>query len=607
MPRAVPTLYRSLRAVVAADAALAAAVAAEIAREWRGARVDRISQPGPHALCLQLRKPGATGYLLLAATPPLARVHLIARRPASTGPLATFGQLARRHLEGSRLLGARTPGLERVIECEIEGRDELGNPRRLTLVAEVTGQLANLLLLGPDGRILDAVRRFPGDAEGARTLLPGAPYVPPPRPADRLDPVALLAAEGWPALRAALAAAMGTGGPEPESRVRRAVFGLTPLLVEALAGWAGGAPGAPPPPEPESDPLIGAVGGLAWSVCEGRFRPALARDARGRPLPLAWPLPQVECRPAPGANAACAEAYGERAAGERMARRREQLGAVLRGAVRHVERRLAKQEVEMAGAEDAEQLRREGELLLCFLHLVPRGAGSVTLPALEDPDTSVTLALDPAASPVQNAERRLRAYRKAKRAQEAVAARLAAGRAELAYLREAEIALAHAEDAAALEALAAELGREGVVRPERARRAGGTRETGPLPPLVFDGGAGWRILVGRNASGNDRLTMAGAHPQDIWLHARQLPGSHVLLKAPPGPADTAPPDAALLAAARCAAYYSAGRQGSHIPVDWTRRGQVWKPAGARPGFVLYGGERTLLVDPVDLPPELPAP
>lgn len=592
---------------MAADAWLAAAVAAEIAREWRGARVDRISQPGPHELCLQLRKPGTTAYLLLAATPPLARVHFVPRRPPAAGPLPTFGQLARRHLEGSRLLGVSTPGLERVIECTLEGRDELGNPRRLQLVAEITGQLANLLLLGPDGRILDAVRRFAGEAEGARTLVPGAPYTPPPRPADALDPVARLAAEGWSGLRTALVSALGADDQEPRARLGRAVFGLTPLLAEALAAWARGAADAPPPPEPETDPLIGAIGGLAWSVYQGRFRPALAHDPRGRPIPLAWPLPQLACRPAESANAACAEAYAERADSHRAARRREQLGAALRGAVTRVERRLAKQEAEMAGAEDAERLRQEGELLLCFLHLVPRGAKTVTLPALEEPGHPVTLTLDPAAAPVQNAERRLRAYRKAKRAQQAVAARLAAGRAEMAYLREAELALAQADDAAALEALATELEREGVVRPERSHRGGGAREAGPLPPLAFDGGSGWRILVGRNASGNDRLTMAGAHPQDIWLHARQLPGSHVLLKAPPGPPGANPPPAALLAAARCAAYYSAGRQGSHIPVDWTRRGQVWKPAGARPGFVLYAGERTLLVEPTDLPPALPTP
>jgi predicted ribosome quality control (RQC) complex YloA/Tae2 family protein len=229
----------------------------------------------------------------------------------------------------------------------------------------------------------------------------------------------------------------------------------------------------------------------------------------------------------------------------------------------------------------------------------------VTLPTLEDPGQTVTLELDPALSAVQNAERRLRRYRKAKRAREAVAERLAAGRAELAYLEEQALALAHAEGEAPLSQLAAELAHDGVLP---APRAGGgrtpERPAGPLPPLAFDGGGGWRVLVGRNAGGNDRLTMSQAHPQDIWLHARQMPGSHVLLQGPAGTAGD-PPDAVLLAAARCAAYYSAGRQGSHIPVDWTRRRHVWKPAGARPGFVLYEREHTLVVEPADLPPPLP--
>ncbi len=591
-----------------ADAWLVAAVAAEISDGWTGARVERAVQSGPRELCLQLRRPGASGHLLLAASPPLARVHLIPARLPAIAPMPTFGQFARRHLEGSRLLAVTQPGLERIIEFACEGRDELGNPRRLILVAELTGQLANLLLLGPDRHILDALRRVPGEEDGARTLLPGAPYVPPPRPAAKVDPVEAAAAEGWPRLGALLADAWAQRPPEPAAtRLQQTVFGLTPSLAAALAAWAAGAPGAPPPPQGPGDPLALAVGGLARSVVERRFEPAIGTDRHGRPVPLAWGLPGTAARPAASANAACLEAYGQRAAAERRDQRRATIDAALRIALERVERRLAKQESEMAAAADAERLRREGELLLCSLHRIPRGATTVTLPALEDPATVLTLALDPRLSAVQNAEARMRRYRKAKRAQAAVAARLAEGRAEREYLLDARWAATQAGGDAEVDALADELTREGVLRPRRGRGAPapGRGTTAPTPPLAFDGGSGWRILVGRNASGNDRLTMRSAHPQDIWLHARQIPGSHVLLQPPPGAEGDEPPERALLAAARCAAYYSAGREGRHIAVDWTRRRHVRKPPGARPGFVLYDGERTVLVDPVDLPPPLP--
>lgn len=590
--------------MVATDAWVAAAVAHEITRDWRGARVDRVTQPGPREICLQLRRPGTSGQLLLAATPPLARVHPLDQRAPSLQPLPAFGQLARRHLEGSRLVGATTPGLERVIELRLEGRDELGNPRILTLVAELCGQLANLVLVTPEGRILDAILRVVGEDPGARTLLPGAAYVPPPRPTGQLDPVAVLADRGWAGLRAALARALP--GPERTARrLREVLFGLTPLLADALIAWGEGAADAPPPPTAEADPLLAAIGGLAASILDGRFRPAIGTDARGRPLPLAWPLPQMACTPTTSAGAACASAFGARAAAGREDLWRQRLAAALRTARARVERRIAKQEAERTEADLAERLRAEGELLLCFLHQVPRGASRVVLPTLEDPDRTVTLTLDPAATPVQNAERRLRRYRKAKRAQEAVAARLAASRAELAYLSDQELALAHADGVPALEQLAAELAREGVWSQRRGRRRPGTASAAaPLPPLTFDAGAGWLVLVGRNAGGNDRLTMTLARPQDIWLHARQMPGSHVLLRPADGDGSE-PPQAVLLAAARCAAYYSAGRESTRVPVDWTRRRHVWKPAGARPGFVLYSGERTLLVDPRDLPPPLP--
>ncbi len=588
------------------DSWLLAAVARELEHNWRGARIERVLQPAPRQLCLQLRRPGASTHLLLDAHPPLDRLHEVARRPAALPALPSFGQLARRHLEGGHLLGVQQPGLERVVHLVIQSRDELGNPRRLTLVAELTGRLANLVLVGPDNRVLDALTRVPGSPTG-RTVLPGHPYVPPPRGAGRVDPVLTLVQDGWAGLRAALEETWRTAAAaEEKDLLTRTVFGIGPVLAQALIAWSRGAPGAPPPAGEDGPPLARAVGALARSVVDGDFRPCVAGLDGGAVQPLAWPYPGLAARACASAAEACQAAYGPLVERWEASRRHQSLQAALGAARERLLRRLGRQEEELATAGDAERLRAEGELLLALGHLVPRGASRVRLPSLEDPAREVELTLDPSRTAVQNAQRRLTRYRKAKRAQVEVARRLAAGREELAYLEEAALALRQADGLAELEALEEELRQQGLLAARRAPAARGRPQAvGPSPPLAFDPGAGWRILVGRNALGNDRLTLHGARPQDVWLHARQMPGSHVILKAPAGAEGGEPPEEILLAAARCAAYYSAGREAGRVPVDWTRRTQVRKPPGARPGLVLYEGEHTLLVAPEDLPPRFP--
>jgi predicted ribosome quality control (RQC) complex YloA/Tae2 family protein len=301
-----------------------------------------------------------------------------------------------------------------------------------------------------------------------------------------------------------------------------------------------------------------------------------------------------------------------RAAEAGLARGREEalrarLGAALRAAAERTRRRLDRQEEEWREVEAADGLREAGELLLAFGHLVPRGAATARLPSFEDPARTVPVALDPSLTPAANAQRLLRRYRKAHRAQAELAARLEAGRAEQARLEALSQAVARARGLAELEAIEAELAARGLfpTRPtgdraaERRRAGAPPAASGPAPaPLEFAAPGGWRILVGRSAAGNDHLTGRLARPGDIWLHARQMPGSHVLLRPPAeGGAEGTPVEQAILAAARCAAYFSAGRHAASVPVDWTERRHVWKPAGAPPGFFRYTRERTVFVAP----------
>lgn len=707
------------------DAWLIAAVASEVDSACRNGRVERVSQPRPSDILLHVYAPRGSQRLLLSADPALPRAHLVVQRPANPTRPPAFCQALRRHLEGARVLSCAQPGIERSLELIVQGRDELGNPRPLRLIAELTGRLSNLVLVGPDGRIVDALRRVTEEINRFRQILPGIPYVPPPRPADRIDPVEALLTVGRDAVAQQLhqaLAACAPGRPAAE-RLAATVFGLSPWLAAAAVSWAAGAPHAPqsvPPaadpgatvrgtaPEPHTSPtatmasadsasppasptpspvpspvpsptpsippippaspvppippashpvppfpslspslplspspspslspedraLTDAVLGIAQSIVQRAFAPCTLRagtpsdqdsvPASTRSLPSAWPLPGWEATPAASASTACEQAYGAMARANAARVVAQRLGAALHAAQQRVAKRLAKQEAERTQAGEAEQLRCAGELLLAYGHTVPRGASEAWLPSFEDPQQSVRVALDPSRSAAANAQRLLRRYQKERRAQGQVADRVAASQDELRYLEEAALSLQQAESLEDLLALEAELAQQGIgahrLVGRRAGRTAGSGPAGSRPPaagrppapaprlLRFEAEEGWLILVGRSAVANDHLTMKLAHPDDVWLHARQLPGSHVLLRPPAaGPGQGSPSPAALLQAARCAAHFSASRGAAHTPVDYTLRRHVWKPSGAKPGFVLYRHERTLVVGPGDLPPAI---
>ncbi len=587
------------------DAWLIGALAHQIDGRFRLARIDRIGQPEPTALTLELRAPSDGACLVLSAHPELGRVEVLDKRPPNPLTPPPFCQLLRRHLEGSRLTACHQPGTERLLDFSFAGRDELGNPRGLRLIAEFAGRMANLILVAADGRIIDALRRVQPEDEGRRVIAPGVPYTPPPLPPGRIDLFAIHASGGRQALAAALLALLppGATGQEAKAAVSRGAFGLSRPLLDAALSWAEGAPGCPgrhqtPPPD-----LPAAIADIIEAMASGMARPCVLHSPGELPVPSAWPLPGSRAEPAPGALEAVAVAYRARDSAFRMRSAHQRIGAVLRRALSHTDDRLAKQEQEMAEAREADRWREAGELLLAHLHEVPRGVAEVQLPGFDDPEHLITVRLQPARSPSANAQVLLQRYRKGKRAQGEIATRLEQGRSERSFLEEAELALEQAESTEELEALEAMLHGQGYAerRPQRARTPRRT-QVAVAPPLRFAAGPDWIVLVGRNAEGNDRLTLDLGRPADIWLHARQMPGSHVLLRSAAGTQAT-PPDQALLLAAAAAAYFSAGRGLSAVPVDWTPRKNVRKPPGARPGFVTYQGEHTLLVPPKRPPSE----
>ncbi|MDI6871553.1 MAG: NFACT family protein [Bacillota bacterium] len=598
------------------DAAVFAALALELERELREARLEKIIPVNPRELSFVLRLAASGGRrderaLVVSLDGPLARLHLEAstpgdaarpvwpnspRRPAGEPPAALpFVLLLRRHLTGCRLTAVHHPAWERILHLTFLGPADEFPRRRLTLVYELLGTQGNLLLLDAQDVLLGALRPLPPPERGARMIL-GARYAPPPPPP---------AVPGAPLSYLQQAVTLAAPATPLRSALVRNVGGLSPWAARALAGAAGLDPEAPCRTLSPEDVarLHTQLETFAGAVTEGRFSPVLWREA-GQPREF-WVYPAPcpagwSAEPQPSANEAVTRFFTERVAAARFAQARQALLQRLDAQLARLERRLKAQREDLARAEAADDLRRAGELILANLPRLSRGMTSFTGSGYADP-LPRTVALDPRLTPPENAQRYFDRYRKAKRGQEEAAARVAATAGLLSQVRLARLEAQDAETLADVQALAHELVEEGVLEESRPRSQRGRAPSHPAAPVPakpnprrYRSSDGHDILVGRNSRENDWLTLRTGAPHDLWLHVKDLAGAHVILRLP---AEEPVPEEALREAAQIAAYHSEGRESSQVPVDYTLRRHVRKTPGGRPGQVLYDHHRTLYVTP----------
>lgn len=546
-----------------------------------GGRAQRVVLPDDLSVGIELyaREVGRR-FLLLSAHPQSARALLteekLRRGVEKESPLLL---LLRKYVRGGHLVGVFQPPWERVLDLHFEGAE---GPIRL--LAEIMGRHSNVVLVGLDGRVLEAVKRIGPEINRYRVTLPGKPYVPPPPQANKRIPTALDAA-GWRGLLtgAAQEAPLAT-------LLLHTLAGTSPTMARELATRAAGQAEALAA-QATPDALVAAVAGLFAPLEEGGWTPSVALDPDGTVTAFApyW-LTQfasdgATVEPVATISAGMARFFAARLSGDAYAAARRRVGDLLEdararaGAILH---QLAQQTVT---PDEVERLREAGELLLAYQWQVARGAGEVTVPDAEGQPQ--TISLDPTLSPVENAQAYFRRYEKAKHAAEEVPARRDEVEAQMAYLDQLATDLALAETRPEIEAVRAALVEAGYVRAPRPKAGGAVR--GPLQLEV----EGFAILVGRNARQNEAVTFERAAGDDLWLHARGVPGAHVIVKR----AGHELPPAVVQRAAELAAYYSQARGSTEVAVDVTERRYVTRMRAAGPGIVHYREERTLHVSP----------
>jgi predicted ribosome quality control (RQC) complex YloA/Tae2 family protein len=573
------------------DTLTLAAITDELRATLLGGRIQRIRLPSSLSLALEIYAHGQRHHLLLSAHPQFARAHLTTNRPTRGVEKDTrLLLLMRKYVLGARIQAIEQPELERILIVSIakgaalrntpqsnEGDDQPmdlgeeppeGEIWRADLIVEVMERRSNIMLVDDNNIILDCVRRVTSQ-QSRRPIGPHEPYELPPKQEKR-DP-RHATADG-------IVTALSQNPSDPARALLNAYRGVSPQAAREVLFRATGSP-APQVVNPE------AAAAIAHELCQIWVAPWQPSLVLRNDEPLAFApyrvthLPGAE--PQPSISAALDRFFVSREHLSAHSQRREALAEQLGEARERIERTVQQLQKELAQVQQLEQLRWEGEMILGFQHSLRTGATQLVV---EDQ----TITLDPAKSPLENAQARFKAYDKAKGALAQVPERLAAAETRRAGIDELLTLLALAEGYDQIEELAREAAEQGHIR-----RAATPTRSKRLPPLRVVSSDGWTIYVGRSSNQNEQVTFGLGSSDDLWLHVRNLPGAHVIIKT--GGREV--PESTLLEAAQLAAYYSRGRDSTSVEVDIAPRRMVRRVPDGSPGLVHYQAQQTVRVSP----------
>ncbi len=566
------------------DAVCLTGIVRELQESIVGLRIEKIQQPSRDQVVLTLR---GNRKLLLCASANQPRIHLtgIPRENPIQAPM--FCMLLRKHLGNGRIAAVEQPTLERVVRLTIDMVDEMGEAGQRQLILECMGRHSNLILLDGDGRIIDCLRRVDMEMSEKRQVLPGLFYHLPPTQEKR-DPLSVDEDEFGHLIDSA------SEEREASDFLLDTFFGMSPLVCRELVHQACG-----------DDAILSSENVraglkdifLRWqsSVKENRFMPFMI-SRNGKPqdfsyLPISQYGAETEGESWPSFSPMLDAFYETREQIERRQQKGQELQRCASNARDRIRRKLALQEKEYAETQNRDKYRISGELITANLYRMERGMNTLTAQNYYDercPD--IDIPLDPLLSPQKNAERYFKLYNKAKTAEIHLAEQMEIAVRERDWLESVLDELSRAETEQDFNDIRRELRDAGYLK----SHSGGKKELkrGTSRPRVFRSSGGFQILVGRSNSQNDQLTKE-AFKSDYWFHTQRIHGSHVILRAE----GQTPDQQSMTEAAMLAAWFSQGREGGQVAVDYTQIRNVKKPNGARPGMVVYDPYQTAYVTP----------
>lgn len=581
-----------------------------------GQRISKIYQPGDHDLIFTLRGAGGGGKLILSANPTYPRVHFTERSTPNPPEAPMFCMLMRKHCEGGVIEAVAQVGMERIIHLDIRQRDELGDISAKKIIIELMGRHSNIILTDTAGTIIDGIHHVTPAISSYRIVMPGFAYTQPPEQ-NKLNPLIVTQQDFLAAYKDALLPEFPEtpeqgGGMEdekvpkpprknpaldPSGWIVETFSGISPLIAQEILLRA--YPDGKPDPAAASGPaggaaalLYGAFESLMAPVRAGDFHPVTGLNAKGKLLFSAIPLKLLENGgKSYDSISRCMEDYfGDKAERDTVKQKVSDLIRFLTNERSKNIKKLANLRDDLEEAADAEDYRIKGELLFASLHLLSKGDKEVKLVNYYDENQAeITIPLDPLLSPSDNAQRYFKRYNKYKNSLAVIEEQLEKTQEEILYIENLLQQLDHAS-LNDIEEIRDELVAGGYLR-ERGKKGKKKKKPGRPTLQVFTSSEGIEIYVGKNNLQNEYLTNRLAGPNDTWLHTKDIPGSHVVIRSDRFGEPT------LNEAAQLAAYFSQAKHSSGVPVDTTLIRHVRKPSGSKPGFVIYDHQRTLYITP----------
>ena len=554
-----------------------------------GGRVEKIHQPSREEVIISIRTKSGSKKLYISANAGSARVHITENTVDNPQTPPMFCMLLRKRLGSGKLIDIRQDGLERILFLDFECVNELGDIVTVTLAVEIMGRCSNLIIVSGDGRVIDSIKRVDEEMSRERMVLPGMEYTLPPRD-DRLNFLTCEPEE----IKERLA---GTQPKELSKALIRIFEGISPILAREWAYFAGR--GAHIDSDTISsdqlDRLLFTIKRTREQVLSGECCFSVVSDKEGQLKDFSFVrLSQfgtlMYTKELSGPSELLDYFYSERDRAARTKQRANDLFKLLMNLTDRTSRRIAAQREELDACADKDRAKLFGDLISANMYRIQKGDSSAVVENFYDEECpQVTIPLDVRKTPAQNAQHYYGEYKKSVTAEEKLAEQIQKGEEELQYLESVFDSLTRASSENDIIQLRLELREQGYVR-----YAGGkAKPPKALPPIEYKSSDGFSILVGRNNKQNDQLSIKFAEKTDIWLHTQLITGSHVLILTD----GETPPDKTIEEAAVIAAVNSSGRDSGLVPVDYCLARYVKKPAGAKPGKVIFTNYKTAFVKP----------
>lgn len=544
-------------------------------------RINRIHQPTEHDIVMQIRTTGRTHRLLLSANPSFPRAHLTDETFVNPTEAPMFCMLLRKHCENAIIENIEQVGMERIIRMQVRQRDEIGDLNTKLLIIELMGRHSNIILLDPSNdTILDGIHHVTPALSSYRIVMPGSLYTPPPEQ----NKANLLKLADTDQLSSFMEYDKISSLDQHEVIVRRLMdtfSGIGPLTAREVVSRAVQGAG-----------LQAELRDFRERLMSHIYEPCLLEQENGKSLFAAIAITHAhgEMERFDTISECLTAYYSEKAQRDLVKQRTSDLMRWLTNEKNKNVKKLEKLYETVKEAEGADRYRKLGELLTASLHTITRGQASVELiDYYEEDQPTITVPLDVQMSPSENAQRFFKRYNKLKNSLIAVGEQIEVTQQEIDYFD----TLIHQLSNATLhdiDEIREELAAEGYVR-KREKQGAKKKKPAKPTPLCFKSSEGIAIYVGKNNTQNDYVTNRLARPSDTWLHTKDIPGSHVVIRS------SSYGDETLNAAAQLAAYYSQAKTSSQVPVDFTLVRHVRKPNGAKPGFVIYDNQKTLFITP----------